>query len=615
MSYGEEIRGKLLFGDTHLHTSYSFDAFMNQNHSADPDTAYRWAKGKPVIHPFSGVRVQIKTPLDFLVVSDHAEGMGVVRALSSNTAIEPDLGLFASLKRWVAVRMLRDAVKDPKEGYELFASLLPKAAANASGDPVTDPNHNSPKSRSTLGDTLQTETRSWHEIVDAAEEHNEPGKFTSLIGWEWSSVPTGANLHRVVLTPDGGKHAKQFVPFGSDDGEYPEELWQWLDKTSQETGTRFLAIPHNSNISKGYMFAETSLKGRPITQEYARTRIKWEPVVEVTQIKGDSETHPKLSPQDEFADFETYTSYIQTGGGTYEAKPADFVRSALKRGMAIEEKVGVNPYKFGMIGSTDAHTGIASAEEDNFWGKFAGDSVPAQKDGSHEEGGPIGNGWEMSASGLAAVWVNENTRDEIYAAFKRKEVYATTGPRIAVRMFAGWKFEDGAHDAEDLAKIGYAQGVPMGGDLLPQPENSQSAPSLLIRATKDPVAANLDRIQVVKGWVDSAGEQHEKVYNVSWAGDRNVRADGSLPPIGNTVDLNTGHYENSIGSPELSVVWQDPDFEPDHRSFYYVRVLQIPTPRHSLLDGIALKIDPPKEGPATLQERAYTSPIWYTPQT
>jgi hypothetical protein len=602
---------QLLFGDTHLHTSYSFDAYLNKNQTADPDTAYNWAKGVPVIHPFNRARVQIGTPLDFLVVSDHAELMGVIRAINLDIADTLDLGLWGNLKRWFAVKMLNRAIEGGS-GASLFNTLLPKAPTNPGGDPVADSANVLPTN--TLGDTLSTETTAWHEIVDAAERHNNPGQFTTLIGWEWSSIPTGANLHRIVFTPDGADKAKQFVPYGSDQSQYPEDLWQFLEQTQEKTGTRFIAMPHNSNISKGYMYADTTLKGAPITADYARRRMQWEPVSEVTQIKGDSETHPSVSPDDKFADFETYTHYIQQDLQDYVPTAADYVRPALKLGLALGQKTGVNPYQFGMIGSTDSHSGLSSPQENNFWGKFARDSTPETKRSSDKIGGGKVTGWSMSASGLAAVWAKDNTREEIYAAFQRKEVYATTGTRLRLQVFAGWGYTNDILDSVDFADMGYAGGVPMGGTLTPSANHERiDAPQLLIRAMKDPMDANLDRIQVVKGWVDAQGEQYEKIYNVAWSGERVLAANGELAPVGNTVDLNNGHYDNSIGAEQLSALWSDPDFSAQQQAFYYVRVLQIPTPRHSLLDSLALQIELPEEGPATIQERAYSSPIWYTP--
>jgi len=599
----------LYWGDTHLHTSYSADAFLHENQSADPDTAYRWAKGQPVIHPYNRSRVQIETPLDFLVVSDHAELMGVFRAITNEKEELGDLGFFASIKRWLALGILRDAIEDGT-GDEILSSGLPKAAENPEADPVQDP-ANTAFDSSVLGDTVKTETTAWHEIVDAAEHHNDPGKFTAFLGWEWSSIPTGANLHRVVISPDGADKGRQYLPFGSDQSQYPEDLWAWLDKTAKETGSEFIAIPHNSNISKGYMFPEVTLRGQPITVDYARTRMAWEPVVEMTQLKGDSETHPSLSPDDEFADFESYEFYIQQTPQEFAPTKADYIRSGLRRGLEIEQNIGVNPYKFGVIGATDAHTGLATAEENNFWGKMAYDSTPETK---RREllGGNKASGWNMQAGGLAAVWAEENTREEIYSAFKRREVYATTGPRISVRLFGGFNFEEGAADAKNLAEIGYAQGVPMGGDLT-RPAEADSKARFLIHAVKDPKGANLDRVQVVKGWLDSAGKSQEKVFNVSWSGDRQLDANGMLASVGDTVDRSVPNYTNTIGAAEISTVWEDSTFDVNQRAFYYVRVLQIPTPRHSLYDAVALQIDAPEEGPEVIQERAYTSPIWYTP--
>ena len=599
----------LLFGDTHLHTSYSFDAYLNKNQTADPDTAYRWAKGLPVIHPGNRARVQIGTPLDFLVVSDHAELLGVIRAVNTGTAELEDMGFVGNLKRRAAVYLLNRAIAG-EGGGAVFNSLLPVPPDTPGGDPVQDPANELPAN--TFGDTSSVETTAWHEIIDAAERHNAPGEFTTFIGWEWSSIPTGANLHRIVFTPDPGDTAKQFAPYGSDKSQYPEDLWTFLEETQERTGARFMAMPHNSNISKGYMYAETSLKGAPITAQYAQRRMRWEPISEVTQIKGDSETHPVVSPDDAFADFETYTHYIQQERESYKASAADYMRSALKTGLALAQKTGVNPYQFGVIGSTDSHSGLASAEEDNFWGKFARDSMPETKVSKDSIGGGDVTGWDMSAAGLAGVWARDNTRDEIFAAFSRRETYATTGTRIKVRVFGGFDFSAGVENDADYAAIGYDLGVPMGGSLNAD-SASEGGLQLLIHAEKDPLDANLDRLQVVKGWVDASGEQYERVFNVAWSGDREPGANGELAPVGSTVDLATGRYSNSIGVEALSVLWQDPEFDPTHRAFYYVRVLQIPTPRHSLLDALALGEAPAEAGPSTIQERAYTSPIWYTP--
>jgi uncharacterized protein DUF3604 len=598
---------ELLFGDTHLHTSYSFDAYLNKNQTATPDTAYRWARGLPVVHPLHRARIQIETPLDFLVVSDHAELLGVIRAANLGIAEFEDLGLWGNLKREFSLFMINRAIEGGS-GSGVFNSLLPEAATGAGWDPVQDPVNVFPTQP--FGDTVPIQRTAWHEIVDAAEQHNRPGEFTTFMGWEWSSIPTGANLHRVVFSPDSAEKAKQYVPFGSDISQYPEDLWQWLEETGERTGSRFMAMPHNSNISKGYMFADKTLKGEPVTAEYAAERMRWEPVAEITQYKGDSETHPELSPDDEFADFESYTHYIQQGYEDYAVAPGDYVRSALKTGLALGQASGVNPYKFGLIGSTDSHSGLAAAEEDNFWGKFARDSTPETKVSEDQIGGRKTTGWHMAAAGLAAVYATGNTRDEIFAAFQRREVYATTGPRIKVRVFGGRAFPEGTVDSAEFVETGYKLGVPMGADL----PAGEGAPQLLIRAERDPASGSLDRLQVVKGWVDAGGDQHEKVFNVAWAGDRQLTMDGSLPGVGNSVDLATGAFDDSIGAAALSVQWLDPEFDPTVAAFYYVRVLQIPTPRHSLLDAIALQSEIPDEGPATTQERAYTSPIWYTPE-
>ncbi len=610
MAEDTSVPTQVYFGDTHLHTSYSFDAFLNNNHSADPDTAYRWAKGQPVIHPYNRARVQIQTPLDFLVVSDHAEMLGVMKAVRNNSDLFGELGLWASVKRWYAMLQMNDAI-DSDTGMAFFGRFLPRPALGEDhDDPVIDPNNNIAQV-AIFGDTTPVSLAAWNDIVDTAERHNDPGTFTSLVGWEWSSIPTGANLHRIVISPDGAEKSNQYLPFGSDQSQYPEELWKWLGETQERTGARFLAIPHNSNISKGYMFDTTTLRGEEITADYATRRMAWEPVVEITQIKGDSETTNKFSPEDEFADFETYEHYIQNGVVNYVASAADYIRPALKRGLSIEQKVGANPYKFGLIGSTDAHSGLSSSEENNFWGKMAKDSTPETKS-FYSDKPEDRDGWSMSASGIAAVWAPENTREAIYAAFKRKEVYATSGPRMRVQLFAGWSFPEGAAEADDFAAIGYSNGVPMGGDLTATDEFDQ-APSFLLRAVKDPLEANLDRAQIVKGWVDANGVEHEQVYNVAWSGDRQLDSDGRLPAVANTVDLQSGRYTNSVGQAEFAVKWMDPDFDPQHSAFYYARVLQIPTPRNALFDARALGLDKPPKGPSTIQERAYTSPIWYQP--
>lgn len=605
---------QLLWGDTHLHTSYSSDAFSNNNLLANPDTAYRYARGLPVIHPYHRARVQIETPLDFLVVSDHAEFMGVIRHVYFDGVDTSEVGLVDTVKAKVAEWILRRSISN-RSGRELFVDVLPEPE---------DPRKAAADTLAGLGGNVgwlppmpQVEVDSWKQITDTADRYNEPGEFTAFIGWEWSSLPGGANLHRVVLTSTDAATAQQFQPFGLDDSPYPEDLWQWLDQTSARVGADFLAIPHNSNISKGFMFDTRTLRGEDFTPEYVALRTKWEKIAEITQIKGDSETHPDLSPDDEFADFETYPFYIQRTPSEYVVSAGDYLRSSLRRGLELELELGQNPYQLGLIGATDAHTALPSAEEDNFHGKMATDSIPENKQSSWNKNSGA-YGWGMSASGLAAVWAEENTREGILAAMKRREVYATSGPRIAVRFFGGWGFSEADLGADDLYGQATAAGVPMGGEISMPPAGAV-APTFILQAMKDAVGANLDRLQIIKGWVDNAGQSHEKVYDVAWSGARSPAVDGKLPPVGNTVDEATGNYRNSIGAPQLSVVWQDPDFDIAQAAFYYARVLQIPTPRHSLYDKVALASGTGQGAadtgrPDTVQERAYTSPIWYRPE-
>ena len=599
---------QLLWGDTHLHSTYSSDAFTNGNLTATPDTAYRYAKGMPVVHPGHKARVQIGTPLDFLVVSDHAEYLGVIRSLYLNPMVTEGLSLRERLWTRFVQYLLRDAI-DGQSGRELFTSILPKPSENAvtamegwEEDRVSGLIPRQP--------TVEIDT--WKLITDTADAHNEPGHFTALIGWEYSLIPGGANLHRIVMGDINAEQAQTFAPFGFDDSSFPSDLWAWLDKTSTATGGNFIAIPHNSNISKGSMFDVRDIRGADIDAEYAEIRRYWEPVVEITQIKGDSETHPALSPDDEFADFETYPYYIQREWTDYVPQPADYIRSALKTGLALKSAIGVNPYQFGVIGSTDAHTSLPSAEEDNFHGKMATDSVPSRKSGGWSDDARGTFGWGMSASGLAAVWATENTREAIVAAMRRREVYATSGPRIAVRVHGGWNLSAAMMDQPAFPENLAALAVPMGGEIVGANEGGQF--SLLIEAQADPTGANLDRVQVIKGWVDTAGITHEEIHNVAWAGQNRVAEDGSLMPVGSSVDMRTGLTANSIGAAQLSALWVDPQFDPEQAAFYYVRVLQIPTARHSLLDKLALadpEIDTRR--PDTIQERAYTSAIWYRP--
>ena len=617
-----ENPGKLLWGDTHLHSNLSVDAYIFRNHSVDADTAYRFAKGEPVIHPYHRAKVQLQTPLDFLAVTDHAEFLGVPYSLF--TERDPrlvdtrlgrrlaelvdngEVGHAARVIVWgMNLAGLEDTESAPPVGLmtrlkwwfsDLFGldSSVEEDLQRVSSDPTL------------VGDlAVEDIFRShWEANIDAAERHNSPREFTTLIGWEYSPVRDGANLHRVILTPDGAETAKKFLPFSSTQSIKPEDLWRWLDETAEATGADFVAIPHNSNVSKGEMFARVNTAGEPIDADYARQRSRWETVAEITQIKGTSETHPLLSPDDEFADFEFFNHLLEMRPDARlipTVTEGDYIRPALRTGLEMQQQLGANPYRLGIIGSTDSHTGLASAEEDNFMGKMALDSIPENK----ARGLGRLSGWDMSASGLAAVWARENTREEIIAAFKRREVYGTTGPRIAVRFFGGYGF-DQSDLSGDIAAAGYRKGVPMGGEI----RGSDGPLTFLVQAVKDPEGANLDRVQIIKGWLDRSGKTHEKVFDVAWSGDRRPGEDGKLAAVGDTVNRNNAKYENTIGAVTLSAAWQDPEFKPGQSAFYYVRVLQIPTPRNSLYDSIALGEVPPEGYPAVIQERAYTSPIW-----
>lgn len=594
----------IYWGDTHLHTNRSFDAFTNRNFSVGPDEAYRFARGLPVEHPGHKARVQLETPLDFLVVSDHAEFLGNIRQLYNVGLPTDGLGFIQKLKLWYAEYLIRDAISTGN-GREFFYNQLP--------DPYETPQEAVSDWEENIGDSVfpklpAVEDQAWSDIADAAEANNRPGEFSAILGWEYSLIPGGANLHRVVMTDLDGESAKVFQPFGSDDSMYPEDLWAWLEDTSEKTGGNFIAIPHNSNISKGAMFDTITMRNEPVGAAYAEIRKRWEPIVEITQYKGDSETHPSLSPNDPFADFEDYPFYIQKGWTEYKPEKGDFIRSALLRGMQLEQEIGINPYQFGVIGSTDAHTGLAAAEENNFHGKFSTDSTPARKLDGWSDNANSSFGWAMGAQGLAAVWAEENTREGILAAMKRRETYATTGPRIGLRFYGGFGIDESLLDTQPSLNTGSA--VPMGGELV---ATDAQPPVFLVQAMADPKSGTLDRIQIVKGWVNNSGDSFEKVFDVAWSSDDRLQADGSLAPVPNTVNLETGTWNNAAGAPTLSAAWMDPDFDPTMRAFYYVRVLEVPTPRHSLLDKIALGGDVDTRRPDVIQERAYSSAIWYQP--
>jgi hypothetical protein len=590
---GHHYRDKVFWGDTHVHTSYSTDAGMFGNRLG-PDEAYRFAKGEEVTSS-SGVRTRLLRPLDWLVVADHAENLGLSPMIeeSNQALLATDWG-----------RKIHDLVK----GGELIAAYNMWAGGESGKDPLA-------------GNEAMTHSM-WERTTAAAERHNEAANFTALIGFEWSSMPGGSNLHRNVVFRDGKDLADTITPISAYDTEDPEGLWNWMAAYEENTGGRLLALAHNGNLSNGLMFDDATSEGKPLTRDYAERRMRWEPLYEVTQMKGDSEAHPFLSPDDEFADFETWDKGSFAAAKEHGMIEREYAREALKRGLLYEKALGVNPWKFGLIGSTDTHTSLATTTEDNFFGKGSMGEPSADPDrfGALITGmlpDPKGRDYgirhaSVSASGLAGVWARENTRESIWDAMKRKEVYASTGTRLLVRVFAGWDFAPEEVDRWDFAKTGYERGVPMGGDLRKAPEGK--APVFMIRSLRDADGANIDRVQMIKGWADASGKTHERIYDVAVSDDRKIGKDGRCKtPVGNTVDVKEASYRNSIGDPMLFAHWKDPDFDPQQSAFYYVRVIEIPTPRWTTFDAKFFGVELPKDVPASLQERAYTSPIWYTP--
>ena len=605
---------KLLWGDTHLHSNMSADAYTIGNSNLTPSDAFRFARGEEVTSE-NGVRAKLRVPLDFLMVSDHATFLGMFKRIENR---DPKILKTPLGKRW---RKYMDE-DDPNLFTEFVDGLDGR-----------------------LDDTFskQDYVPIWKEITENVDKFNQPGIFTALIGYEWTPAPTGDNLHRVVVFKDDAKIAQKIIPFSAIDSNKPEDLWNFLKEYNSSTGGEAISISHNSNISGGRMFPLENSYGEPIDSAYANMRNRWEPLVEATQVKGDSETHPTLSPDDAFADYETWEGNIgrsqtkrlvrisNTGDCKdplnykcykYKEEEEDryigsYVRSGLRRGLEIEKKIGTNPFKFGLIGSTDNHTALAASEEDNFFGKFL-DSEPGpgrvdscmagcgrpvnMADGEDIPSGDLWRNWQITASGYAGVWARDNTREEIFDAFKRKETYATTGPRIAVRFFGSWEFTEKDSFDPNFVEVGYEKGVPMGSDL-PLRETNKS-PNFLIMAAKDPNGANLERVQVVKGWTNKDGSSSEKVYDVDLSSDA-----GS-----STVNAETATYKNSIGESQFVSFWSDPDFNPKEQSFYYVRVIEIPTPRWTTYDSVVFGNKLPKFIPRSHQERAYTSPIWYSPE-
>lgn len=590
---------EVYFGDTHVHTALSADAGGGGTRLL-PRDAYRFARGEQVISN-TGQPVRLSRPLDFYMITDHTDGMGVITDIIRGT---PNV-LADPLGAEFHDDFNAGGARAQAAAFKLTATFAQGKVPEALNYQPGNPGYR----------------RTWDDIVAAAEEFNEPGRFTTMIAFEWTSLVKGNNLHRNVIFRDGADLAGKVEPYtttppiGSPD---PRDLWTWLQNYEDTTGGRVLAIPHNGNLSNGMMFAmrDDFAGGAPLDADYAATRQKWERLYEVTQIKGDGEAHPALSPTDEFAGFETwdYGNLDASELKTPEMLPGEYARSGLLRGLELERSLGVNPFKVGMVGASDTHTGLTTPDNDNFYGKFAA-YEPGPDRATHvskkgPDGTPVLHSWQYITAGLTAVWATENTRTGIFDAMARREVYATTGPRIRLRFFGGWDFAAADALRRDLALLGYSKGVPMGSDLRPAPDGAK-APRFLVYALRDPNGANLDRVQIVKGWLDAGGVAQEKVYDVAWSDGRTPGADGKLPAVGDTVDLSIPSWTNTIGAPELGTVWTDPDFDPALKAFYYARAIEIPTPRWTAYDRVKFGIDLPPEVPLKTQERAYSSPIWY----
>lgn len=592
------------WGDTHLHTTLSSDGFISAKYGINPlgrldlDDSYAYAKGK-TITATDGAPVRLSRPLDFLVVADHAEAMGLMYGLASDN---PLLKKTAKGRGWLKKIKKINEKYEPAEAEFAAWSLDPDGKYFEKIDPPGD---------------IEFRRSIWEEAINSAEKHNSPGKFTAFIGYEWAGMVYAGKgrgwWHRNVIFKDGAEKVSTVLPFSQIHGNNPEELWAYMKEYERNTGGEVLAIPHNPNLSGGNLFKTQDSDGQAFSREYALKRSSYEPLLEVTQTKGDSETHPLLSPNDDFSDYENWAWFGDAGEAVAKRK-YDYARSALKLGLQEQSKVGVNPFKFGMIGSTDSHNSLSDVEENSFGSKFLEFSPSKDRlkisEKWFETHFKVKN--SFTASGYAAVWAQENTRESLFAAMKRREVYASTGPRIRVRFFGGWDYEKDDAVRPDLAQIGYSKGVPMGGDLTSSIKDD--APSFLIHAVKDPIGANLDRVQVIKGWHDNKGQLYEKIYNVALSDNRSVDINGSVAPVGNTVNIKQASYTNSIGDPELAVVWKDPDFNHTELAFYYLRVLEIPTPRWTAYDVKFYNLkDVSDEMPMVGQERAYSSPIWYTP--
>ena len=590
---------RVFWGDTHLHTGLSADAGLFGARLGLED-AYRFARGEQ-IEASSGQPAKLGRPLDWLVIADHSDGMGMINDIMIGS---PNVMAFEEGRRWVnglqtggeaAAAAAIDLITTFAQGEmpdELLAQYSPGSKRYASV---------------------------WEDVVETADRFNDPGQFTALIGFEWTSLVAGNNLHRNVIFRDDADKAGRVQPYttqepiGSTD---PLDLYAWMENYEKTTYGSVLAIAHNGNLSNGMMFpVDAQYTGRAVDERYVTERDRWEPLYEATQIKGDGEAHPLLSPDDAFADYETWDigNLDLTEAKTKDMLQREYAREALKNGLLLEDRFGTNPYKFGMVGSTDSHTGLSAVEEDNFFGKMtAGEPSPERmrhpfvdtEIGTYEE-------YALASSGYTGVWAHENTREAIWDAMARKEVYATTGPRMLVRFFGGWEYADQDLNSRQPAFRGYEKGVPMGADL--PVRTNDAAPTFMVYALRDPIGANLDRVQIVKGWLDANGETQERIYDVAWSDNREPDAGGNVPAEGNTVDVENANWTNTIGASELASVWTDPDFDPAVSAFYYARVIEIPTPRWVVYDAFRFDVPIPEGAETTQQERAYTSPIWYTP--
>ncbi|AXI55511.1 hypothetical protein C1J05_14245 [Sulfitobacter sp. JL08] len=590
---------QVFFGDTHVHTALSADAGGSGTRLL-PRDAYRFARGEQVTSN-TGQQVKLAQPLDFYMITDHSDGMGAITDIIGGA---PNI-------------MADEQGRYFNEQFNLGGTAAQQAAFEL----------NSAFAQGELSSVLNYQPgnpaykRVWDDIVAAAEEFSDPGSFTTFIAYEWTSLVAGNNLHRNVIFRDGSERAGQLVPYtttppiGSPD---PRDLWSWLQNYEDTTGGDVLAIPHNGNLSNGMMFSlqDDFAEGAPLDAAYAEQRQKWERLYEATQNKGDGEAHPFLSPEDEFADFETwdYGNLDASAPKTNDMLAGEYVRSGLQRGLVLEAELGTNPFKFGLVGASDNHIGLTTPDNDNFFGKYSA-YEPSPDRSQHvsktyADGSDALYSWQYITAGLTAVWAESNTRGAIFDSMERREVYATTGPRMRVRFFGGWHFEDEDVLGRNLAVTGYSKGVPMGSDLFA----GEGAPSFLVYALRDPMGANLDRVQIVKGWIEADGTPRERVYDVAWSDGREPDADGKLPPVGNTVDLSIPSWTNTIGAPELGAVWTDPDFDPALSAFYYARVIEIPTPRWTAYDAVKFSLDLPDDVRLIAQERAYTSPIWYSPE-